>query len=294
MRLAGGGWGCFGKCARIGRVRFADANFCKIGMSLSIPRMVNRNWTRDQLLVAFRLYCRTPFGRLHRLNPEIIALAKSIGRTPSAVSMKACNFASLDPAQKRRGIRALGNTSDADEALWREFSTDSASVAAEAEAAFEHLAAGIILPEQSEPALPVGPTEVARIVQIRRVQAFFRSAVLNSYDCRCALTGIAVPGLLNASHIIPWSLAEQRRADPRNGLCLNALHDRAFDRGLISFDGRWNLMISPMLRQGTISEEHRRMLLDLEGHNLRLPSRFLPDVDAMTFHRAHVFLAKLD
>ena len=55
-------------------------------------------WTRDPLLIALRLYMRTPFGRLHGRNPEIIHLATKIDRTPSALAMKACNFASLDPA----------------------------------------------------------------------------------------------------------------------------------------------------------------------------------------------------
>lgn len=50
-------------------------------------------WTRDELLIAFNLYCRTPFGRLHRGNPDIIAMAELLGRTPSSVSMKLCNFA---------------------------------------------------------------------------------------------------------------------------------------------------------------------------------------------------------
>jgi len=65
-------------------------------------------WSRDQRLVTFRLYCRTPFGRLHRNNPEIIELARLIGRTPSAVAMKAVNFASLDPVQQARNIAGLG------------------------------------------------------------------------------------------------------------------------------------------------------------------------------------------
>ena len=71
-------------------------------------------WTRDQLLLALRLYMRLPFGKLHRLNPEIIELAAQIGRTPDALSMKACNFATLDPALQARGIRGLSNLSNAD------------------------------------------------------------------------------------------------------------------------------------------------------------------------------------
>lgn len=56
----------------------------------------SNRWTREQLLAAFALHCRLPFGEFHQHNPEIIALATVIERTPSAVAMKLSNFASLD------------------------------------------------------------------------------------------------------------------------------------------------------------------------------------------------------
>jgi len=87
-------------------------------------------WSPKELLVAFRLYCRTPFGKLHQHNPEIIALARVLGRTASAVGMKACNFASLDPVQRARHISALGNVSRADRALWERFEGNAEEVAA--------------------------------------------------------------------------------------------------------------------------------------------------------------------
>lgn len=55
-------------------------------------------WTREQRLIAFALYCRTPFGKMHSRNPEIIKLAQLLGRTPGSLAMKLVNFASLDPA----------------------------------------------------------------------------------------------------------------------------------------------------------------------------------------------------
>jgi hypothetical protein len=64
-------------------------------------------WTRDQLLIALRLYMRTPFGRLHGRNPQIIELSDKIGRTPNALAMKACNFASLDPAFRASNRKGL-------------------------------------------------------------------------------------------------------------------------------------------------------------------------------------------
>lgn len=247
-------------------------------------------WTREQLLVAFRLYCRTPFGRLHGRNPEIIQLAKLIGRTSGAVAMKACNFASLDPAQHSRGVKALGNLSHADRELWEEFMLNSESIASEAEAAYERLTAAVAPRIDMEIIqIPEGPTEVARTVRSRRVQGFFRSTVLNVYNSRCALTGIAVPALLNASHIIPWNVNTERRADPRNGLCLNVLHDRAFDRGLITFDDHWRVVLSSALRGKDLPSFHEQTLLGLEGHPLQLPDRFKPDPDAMTHHREMVF-----
>lgn len=247
------------------------------------------SWTRDQLLLVFRLYCGTPFGRLHARNPEIAQLAKVIGRTPGAVAMKACNFASLDPAQTARGIKALGNLSAADRQVWREFAEDSEALAAEAEAAFDRLVGGTTEATDDQVEQPAGPSEVVRAVRTRRVQAFFRIAVLSSYNFRCALTGLAIPALLNASHIIPWSVDPKRRADPRNGLCLNALHDRAFDRGLITFDEQWRLVLSPSLRQGAPAGLHRTALIAMEGCPLMLPERFMPDPEAMGWHRSAVF-----
>jgi hypothetical protein len=58
----------------------------------------SKKWTPEQLKLAFFLYCQLPFGKLHSRNPEIVKLARIIGRTPSAVAMKLVNFASLDPA----------------------------------------------------------------------------------------------------------------------------------------------------------------------------------------------------
>jgi predicted restriction endonuclease len=251
-----------------------------------------KNWTREQLLVALRLYCRTPFGKLHHRNPDIIRIAEMIGRTPSAVSMKACNLASLDPAQAARGISGLKGAASADKELWREFEENPEAIANEAEAVWESLSGTSTESETrlfensgSLPIPPTGPTDVERLVRARRVQGFFRDAVLVSYNGRCALTGIAVPELLNASHIIPWSVDEARRADPSNGICLNALYDRAFDRGLLTFDEDLRAVLSERLQIG----DPPPLLLNIAGKPLQLPDRFRPDLAALEYHREHVF-----
>ena len=58
---------------------------------------VRRPWTRAELIAAFNLYCQLTFGKLHKSNPQIVLLARLLERSPSSVSMKLVNFASLDP-----------------------------------------------------------------------------------------------------------------------------------------------------------------------------------------------------
>lgn len=251
-------------------------------------------WTRDELLVAFNLYCRTAFGRLHQRNPEIVALARKLCRTPGSVAMKLCNFASLDPIHRARSIAGLRNASASDRSIFEEFESNWETLAAESEEAFQRLG---VRPgrhdEEDVEALIMGggPTETARTIRARRVQSLFRATVLASYDCTCAVSGISVPSLLQASHIIPWSESEDRRLDPRNGIALSALHDRAFDRGLITFDEDFRVVLSGQLRVGSPSEIHRVALLRIEGKPLRLPTRYAPDLAALAYHRAHIFVA---
>lgn len=246
-------------------------------------------WSHDELLVAFRLYCRTPFGKLHQHNPEIIELARKLGRTPSAVGMKACNFASLDPVQRARKIVALGNVSRGDRELWDAFQQNPEEIAAEAEAAFVTLTGREAPPLEVEFELPDGPTEILRMVRTRRVQGFFRAAVLTSYEYRCALSDVAIPGLINVSHIIPWSANTARRADPSNGIALNALYDRAFDRGLITLDDSLRVIVSRRLKIEDAPAFQQQTLIALEGRPLRPPYRFAPDPVALAHHREHVF-----
>lgn len=252
--------------------------------------MKRTSWTRDQLLVALRLYMRLPFGRLHARNPEIVDLAGTIERTPSALAMKACNFASLDPifrASKRKG---LSGASDADRAIWREFSGNAEKVAAEAEEVFARATPEAAEADVDIPEAPAGETDVVRTVRARRVQSFFRAAVLTSYETRCAITGLAVPDLLVASHIIPWSTSVERRADPTNGICLNALFDRAFDRGLVTFDDDFRVVVSRRLQAASSTADLDCSLREAHGHRMRLPKRLAPDPLALAYHRKHRFV----
>src|SRR5690606_12734210 len=147
-----------------------------------------------------------------------------------------------------------------------------------------------LVPRSVPATLPAGPTDAQTLVRTRRVQSFFRRAVLISYNGRCALTGLPVQSLLNASHIIPWSVSTSRRADPTNGLCLSVLFDRAFDRGLLTFDEDLRVVLSRELKHHLPQPHLPCLLTAAEGTRLHLPTRFPPDTVALEYHRVNVFV----
>jgi putative restriction endonuclease len=249
------------------------------------------DWSRDHLLIAMHLYCQIPFGQISHRNRMIVAVAERMGRTPSSLSMKMCNFASLDPVHRARGIKGLRNASRADRAIWEEFNSDWNEATDEAASAILSLLAGT----SGATAMPRIPEiETDRLVQTvaRKGQDFFRQAVLSSYRNVCCVTGLAIPELLVASHIIPWKADKRRRLDPTNGLCLSALHDKAFDCGLIAFDDECRLLVGgSMRRESRKHPETGRVFLAFEGERIRMPERFTPDPEALRYHRERIFKA---
>jgi putative restriction endonuclease len=113
-------------------------------------------------------------------------------------------------------------------------------------------------------------------VRQRRGQRYFRDAVLNNYDNRCAITGLPVRELLIASHILSWSEYEAERLNVRNGIALNRLHDAAFDQGFISFDDNLRLLMSKRLRHALSNEAVKTSFSDYDGQPLRLPADAIP------------------
>lgn len=247
-------------------------------------------WTREQLIATLDLYCRTPFGRLHRGNPAVVALAKAMGRTPSAVAMKLVNYASFDPMQQRRGIRGLSNASQADKDIWHEFQGNWAGLAVAGDAVKGQL--GITVGEISEETVMAKrdcPSEAVRQSKVRLVQGFFRDSVLASYDYTCSFCGLCLTEMLTASHIIPWRCDEGRRADPRNGIALCAFHDRAFDRGLMTVRCDMTIWVSESANTTIVSPMQEVGIMRIDGCPIRMPARFAPDPVALEYHNKHIF-----
>ncbi len=237
-----------------------------------------KSWTRDELILAINLYCITPFGRIHIRNPQIIELAAKLGRTPGSVSYKLANFASIDPSLDRKGA---SNVSKLDREVWNEFFENWEDMAFESEMKrSEIFGTAESISDGEEVPLREGETRDAT-VKVRIGQRFFRDMILSSYDGTCCITGIKEPDLLVASHIVPWAKDKTNRLNPMNGLCLNALHDRAFDRGLITVDEDYRVIVSKLAKHV--------LLAKYDHQPISLPKRFIPSQEFLEFHRSAVF-----
>ena len=252
--------------------------------------MPRRDWTREELIVAFNLYCKIPFGRIHLRNPLIVELAKAIGRTPSAVSWKLANFARLDPALQKRKIAGATHGARAEVEVWKEFSHDWDRLAFESGRLLDQLTGRTPELVDEGQDFPEGVSREA-LIRTRVNQGFFRAAVLAAYGARCCITGLSVPQLLTASHIVPWSVDVKNRTNPRNGLCLNALHDRAFDGGLLTVTPDLKVRFSPRVGKKRVDDCTRGFLLRYEGVSISLPRHFAPNVDFLRYHNERIFLS---
>ncbi len=206
--------------------------------------MKRRLWTREELILAFNLYLKLPFGKLHHRTPEIIHLASILDRTPNSIAMRLSNFTSVDPYHQQRGVKGLTGGIRQVEPIWNEFIQNKEELLFESERILANLEKQTIESKFAEILSGTeslkGETKV-REVRTRINQNAFRQIVLANYNRKCAITGIDIPDLLIASHIIPWSQNEEERLNPENGICLSALYDRAYDKGLIGITEKYQI-----------------------------------------------------
>jgi putative restriction endonuclease len=259
-------------------------------------KSAGKRWSREETKLALYLYFQLPFGQLHSGNPEIQKLAELLNRTHSSVAMKLCNFASLDPKITATGRKGLQGASAQDRMIWQQFSHDWTALIEESEQAWNiaEIIEADTAPKLSDNIIPFrfesyhGPSTAEATVSRRVGQNFFRRAVLANFDNKCCITGIAQPSLLNASHIMPWGIDEKNRHNPANGLCLSATFDRAFDRGLITLNEAYEVVISGALL-GHQNTETREYFSPFHGVTIFPASRFDPDMSFLDWHRKERF-----
>lgn len=125
-------------------------------------------------------------------------------------------------------------------------------------------------------------------IRARIGQSFFRDALLSAYRGRCCITGLATPELLVASHIVPWRTDRANRVNPRNGLLLSALHDRAFDSGLITIAQDMTVRVG-----SSLAKETDRFLAETigayNGRHIEQAEKFQPEPEFLEYHRQEVF-----
>ncbi len=268
-----------------------------------MARAESVKWTREHRLIALNLYCKLPFGKLHKNNPIIKEVAAKMGRSASSLAIKLCNFASLDPVLTGRGIVGMRGAAKDDRDLWKEFHTEFATLEPDSEqmlhdlftrdddSDLDFLQSDRVRVEPSRTLnAPIGLTEGTRTAKFRRGQQFFRQVVLNAYGVRCCISGINVPSLLVASHIKPWRDFTGERLNPRNGLCLSSLHDAAFDSGLITLDEKLSVVLSKRLKGFFPQSALEQNFVPFEGKSIELPHKLAePDRDFLRYHRERIF-----
>ena len=255
-------------------------------------------WSREDLILALYLYCQIPFAKTKANNAEVIRLANLIGRTPASVARKLGNFGAFDPLLAEQGISGLTHTSRHDRQIWGEFRNHWDALVEEGARLLSDSSAPARGREDAPSApgaedeqiivRPTGASERRASLTVRLFQSFFRRAVLASYDSTCCVCGLNIRRLLVASHIKAWALDESARSDPENGLCLCALHDRAFDRGIITVSDELQLLV----RSDVISSKQpfvRTALADFNNKPLRMPTRFAPRREFLAWHMQNVF-----
>ena len=130
----------------------------------------------------------------------------------------------------------------------------------------------------------VSGLEREAVTKVRVNQHLFRSIVLAGYREACAVCGLPIERLLIASHIVPWSIDAANRMNPRNGICLCSLHNRAYDAGVLLIDAGYSVRLTEAIESHRPNDAVCRLLVHYEGRQIRLPERWHPDPHLVKRH----------
>jgi len=143
--------------------------------------------------------------------------------------------------------------------------------------------------QAAEAAMPFGQLDKPQQVRDQG----FRKAIMNLYSHRCALCGIRMitpegHTIVEAAHIRPWADSQDDR--PANGLALCRLCHWSFDRGFMSVDSQYEVLVSPLARSEQNNPGH---IMTLEQRPIFPPQdeRHNPDQECLGWHRREVFRA---
>lgn len=254
--------------------------------------MERKLWTKEELTLVFNLYLKLPFGKMHTRTPEVLAMANLLGRTVNSIAIRLTNFAACDPYHQSRGVKGMTGGIKQCQPIWDEFAENKELFIFESETMLAKKENQSIEAKFNSLLFDLkdlkGETKI-REVKTRVNQNVFRQIVMANYSDKCAITGIDLPELLFASHIIPWSQNEVERLNPENGICLSALYDRAYDKGLISINENFKVLISDKLKKKKYTEYFGKYFAPIENQPLILPQRYLPKKEFIQYHLDEIF-----
>ena len=257
--------------------------------------MRNPNWTREELILAFNLYFKIPYGQFNNRNKEVIELAEILGRTSGAVAYKLVNFVSLDPKHKELGRKGAVNVGKLDIEIFNEFRNSWEDLLFESEK---------ILAEKQKTTIEAKYKDVIedfkhkqgeeklRTVKTRVNQELFRRMILTNFDYKCAVTQIGISELLVASHIKPWSKDKNERLNPANGISLSGTFDKAFDNGLITINVDCKIIFSSQLKKHSNSQFYKEQFETYEGKEITQPRKVALGLDFLKYHNDVIFEKK--
>lgn len=249
-------------------------------------------WTKEELILVFNLYLKLPFGKMHKETPEVIEMANLLRRSASSIAIRLSNFAACDPYHQNRGVKGMTGGIGRCQPIWDEFFDNKEELVFLSEQILAEKELQTI--EEKYDNLLFDIPELKGEIKVREVktrvnQDFFRKIILANYSNKCAITGIDIPDLLFASHIIPWSKSEKERLNPENGICLSALYDKAYDKGLIAINEKYEILLSDRLRQKKNTDYFEKYFAPIEKQGLILPKRYFPKKEFIQYHLDEIF-----
>lgn len=261
------------------------------------PARDGMKWTPDETAIALALYLRIPPSKYLPSTPEVQQLARTLQRTPKSVKAKLENLKSHDPARLAMGQSGLPHGAKAEKTAWDRYFTEGDEFVGKIDALLTQALKESVIPIDFESGtfskvsrMPEGKSAM-RLIARRVNDRYFRNSVSENYDNRCCITGISTPELLIASHIKPWAVSDPKteRLNARNGLYLNALHDRAFDRGLITINKDLRMVLSTELKRHRNAPNYK-WLCECEGQVIQQAREYPPDPAFIEYHNNIVFV----
>lgn len=250
--------------------------------------MGKNNWTEEEHILAFNLYCKIPFSKINAHYPPVEELAAIIKRSNNAVAMKLANFARLDPSLKARNISGLTQGAKGEEIVWNKFNQNWEELSYKSECILIQRNGTQIENEFKDIPINIIGKEREAIVKLRVNQNFFRKMILASYNETCCITGSRTREFLAACHIIPWNIDRNNRMNPQNGLCMNILYHSAFDQGFFTITPEYKIIVSKHLSNRK-DPFINNLFINIDNNKMILPQKFIPNKFFLEYHNDVIF-----